>query len=74
MIPRAHITAWRSRAPWPSDAQIEQDLALSRALIEPLLATGANYNIAHAGELIRNRLAPMLRGKPWKGKVKARGG
>jgi predicted nucleotidyltransferase component of viral defense system len=34
MIPRAHITAWRSRAPWPTDAQVEQDLVLTRALTE----------------------------------------
>jgi len=34
LIPRAHITAWRAHAPWPSDAQIEQDLVLSRALVE----------------------------------------
>lgn len=34
MIPRASITAWRSRAPWATDAQVEQDLALSRALVE----------------------------------------
>lgn len=34
MIPRAHVTGWRSKAPWPSDAQVEQDLVLSRALIE----------------------------------------
>lgn len=34
MIPRAHITAWRSHAPWPTDAQVEQDLILSRALME----------------------------------------
>ncbi len=34
MIPRAHITAWRSFAPWPDDAQVEQDLVLSRAMVE----------------------------------------
>ena len=34
MISRAQITAWRSRAPWPTDAQVEQDLVLSRALVE----------------------------------------
>ena len=34
MIPRAHITAWRSRAPWSSDAQIEQDLVVCRSLVE----------------------------------------
>lgn len=34
MIPRACITAWRSEAPWASDAQVEQDLVLSKALVE----------------------------------------
>ena len=42
MIPRANITAWRAHAPWATDAQVEQDLVLSRALVEifsvPLLA------------------------------------
>lgn len=32
MIPKAHITAWRSTAPWISDAQVEQDLIISRSL------------------------------------------
>ena len=34
MIPRAHITAWRAHAPWATDAQVEQDLVISRALVE----------------------------------------
>lgn len=34
MIPRAHVTAWRARAPWPTDAQVEQDLVVSRAVVE----------------------------------------
>lgn len=34
MIPRANITAWRAQAPWALDEQVEQDLALSRALSE----------------------------------------
>lgn len=34
MIPRAYITEWRSVAPWPDDAQVEQDLVISRALVE----------------------------------------
>lgn len=34
MIPRAQITAWRSEAPWATDAQVEQDLVLSRALVD----------------------------------------
>lgn len=34
MIPRANITAWRSHAPWPANEQVEQDLVLSRALVD----------------------------------------
>lgn len=44
MIPRDYVTAWRSRAPWVQDSQVEQDLILSRALVEifshPVLAEG----------------------------------
>jgi len=42
MIAREHINAWREHAPWVSDAQVEQDLVISRALVEifgdPVLA------------------------------------
>ena len=42
MIPRDYITQWRERAPWNEDFQVEQDLIISRALVEmfsdPLLA------------------------------------
>lgn len=34
MIPQANITAWRQVVPWADDAQLEQDLALSRAAVE----------------------------------------
>lgn len=34
MIPQANITAWRARAPWADDAQVEQDLVLCRAAVE----------------------------------------
>lgn len=34
MIPRAHITAWRSKASWKTNEQIEQDLVVSRALVD----------------------------------------
>ncbi len=33
MIPRAHLVEWRRAAPWVSDAQVEQDLIMSRALV-----------------------------------------
>ena len=34
MIPMAYITQWRQVAPWPDDMQVEQDLILSRAIVE----------------------------------------
>lgn len=34
MIPRDHITEWRAHAPWVQDFQVEQDLVISRALVE----------------------------------------
>jgi hypothetical protein len=33
MIPRDYITEWRKEAPWIDDAQVEQDLVISRALL-----------------------------------------
>jgi predicted nucleotidyltransferase component of viral defense system len=42
MIPRASLIAWSARAPWPSEDQVEQDLIISRLLVEiaadPLLS------------------------------------
>jgi hypothetical protein len=34
MIPRDYITEWRGQAPWVQDFQVEQDLVISRALVE----------------------------------------
>ena len=34
MIPRDYITEWRSQVPWVQDIQVEQDLVISRALVE----------------------------------------
>lgn len=34
MIPRRHILQWRVEAPWVEDDQVEQDLVISRALVE----------------------------------------
>ena len=33
MIPRRYITEGKANAPWPTDAQVEQDLVIERALI-----------------------------------------
>jgi predicted nucleotidyltransferase component of viral defense system len=34
VIPKAHITHWAAGAPWPSELQVEQDLILSRLIID----------------------------------------
>ena len=34
MIPRDYITQWRERVPWSEDFQVEQDLVISRVLVE----------------------------------------
>jgi predicted nucleotidyltransferase component of viral defense system len=34
VIPRDYITEWRAHAPWVQDFQVEQDLVISRALVE----------------------------------------
>ena len=34
MIPADYITEWRSQAPWVESSQVEQDLVISRALVE----------------------------------------
>ena len=34
MIPQAAITEWAARVPWATPEQIEQDLLLSRLIVE----------------------------------------
>lgn len=63
MIPRDYITSWRVCAPWATDAQVEQDLVISRALVElfrvPNLATALAFRGGTA--LYKLYLAPPPR-------------
>ncbi len=34
MIPRDYVTEWRRQAPWVQDFQVEQDLVMSRAIVD----------------------------------------
>lgn len=47
MIPMMNIIAWSTRAPWAETRQVEQDLIISRALVDlfadPLLATELRF-------------------------------
>ena len=56
MIPRAHITAWRRTAPWSSDAQVEQDLVISRALVEIYSDPGLSSLLAFRGGTALHKL------------------
>lgn len=56
MIPRAYITAWRRTAPWSTDAQVEQDLALSRALVEIYSDPVLNTQVAFRGGTALHKL------------------
>lgn len=63
MIPRDYITEWRSEAPWVQDLQVEQDLVISRALVEifnhPLLAKSLAFRGGTA--LFKLHLKPAAR-------------
>ncbi len=37
MIPKPYIAKWQQYAPWREFAQVEQDLIISRALVEIFL-------------------------------------
>ncbi len=34
MIPRDYITEWRAQAPWVQDFQVEQDLVMSKGIVD----------------------------------------
>ena len=49
MIPRADIIAWQEQAPWPDTGQVEQDLVLSRAVVELFSDSRAREKLAFRG-------------------------
>ncbi len=63
MIPERHITAWQPNAPWLTVEQIEQDLVLSRLIIEIANDPYLGDELVFRGGtcLHKLRLAPGLR-------------
>lgn len=63
MIPFAHVIHWRQRAPWPRDDYVEQDLVISRVLVElfdtPTIASQVAFRGGTA--LHKLHLAPAAR-------------
>jgi predicted nucleotidyltransferase component of viral defense system len=56
MIPISQITQWRSIAPWPDDMQVEQDLILSRVLVEIFSDPYLNKELAFRGGTALHKL------------------
>lgn len=56
MIPLDFIAAWRARAPWIQNAQVEQDLVLSRALVEIFDRPELSEKLAFRGGTALNKL------------------
>jgi predicted nucleotidyltransferase component of viral defense system len=63
MIPFDYITEWRATAPWVQDAQVEQDLVLSRALVAIFQAPALASSLAFRGgsALYKLHLTPAAR-------------
>lgn len=56
MIPQAEVISWRDKAPWSTDAQVEQDLVLSRALIEIFSEDALRKQLAFRGGTALNKI------------------
>lgn len=56
MIDRPALIAWRSQAPWPNPVQIEQDLLLSRLMIEIARDETLGPELAMRGGTCLNKL------------------
>ena len=63
MIPHDYITQWRAEAPWIQDFQVEQDLVISRALVELFARPGIAEVLAFRGgtALYKLHLRPAAR-------------
>lgn len=63
MIPRDYITAWRAQAPWVQDIQVEQDLVISRALVDIFSHPHLRETLAFRGgtALFKLHLTPAAR-------------
>src|SRR3990167_9845046 len=56
MIPEDFISDWRQTAPWPRSAMVEQDLVISRALIELYNNLEIKNSLAFRGGTALNKL------------------
>ena len=75
MIPRDYITEWRAHAPWVQDIQVEQDLVISRALIELFSRKPIAEAHYHMGEAyLRKNFGAQAKIQSWKEQLKSPAG
>jgi hypothetical protein len=68
MIPQAYINEWQTVAPWVLDAQIEQDLIISRAICEIFSDPQLASSLAFRGGTALHKLFRFLdraNGQQW---------
>lgn len=56
MIPKRYIEEWKAFAPWPENAQVEQDLVIERAIVEIFSDEFLNENLAFRGGTALHKL------------------
>ena len=56
MIPESAIQQWRERAPWNTDAMVEQDLIICRALVDIFSDEFLRDNLAFRGGTALHKL------------------
>ena len=56
MIPIDFITEWRQVAPWPSNEQVEQDLIISRVIVETFNQVQISKRLAWRGGTALHKL------------------
>jgi len=56
MIPQRYIEEWKENAPWPSYAQIEQDLVIARSLVEKFSDDFLKKSLAFRGGTALHKL------------------
>ncbi|MBP1631310.1 MAG: hypothetical protein H6Q15_2203 [Bacteroidetes bacterium] len=63
MIPQRYIEEWKTQAPWPIDAQVEQDLIIARALVEMFSDDLLKKSLAFRGGTALHKLylTPQIR-------------
>ena len=63
MIPQRYILEWQQIAPWTNDAQVEQDLVISRALVEIFQSPLLQRSLAFRGGTALHKLyiSPQVR-------------